>query len=119
MTPEKILQIAEENDVHQLNHLAADKFCLQFAQAVLDSEQSELNAVLFGKCYWCGDTKAGFYHVKCAQAMSSSNSQEFSKAVSRYQKELEEIKERDDILEEIVNGQNKLVAHLLVKMRAR
>ena len=57
--------------------------------------------------------------MKCAQAMSSSNSQEFSKAVSRYQKELEEIKERDDILEEIVNGQNKLVAHLLVKMRAR
>ena len=42
MTPEKILQIAEENDVHQLNHPAADKFCLQFAQAVLDSEQSEL-----------------------------------------------------------------------------
>jgi len=42
MNTEKILEIAELNDVHQLNHPAADKFCIQFANAILDAEQNEL-----------------------------------------------------------------------------
>ncbi len=39
---EKILEIAKLNDVHRLNHPAADKFCIQFANAILDEERTEL-----------------------------------------------------------------------------
>ena len=39
------------------------------------------------KCYWCGDTKAKFYHVACAQEMSTSNCKMYSEIVADYQKQ--------------------------------
>lgn len=44
------------------------------------------------QCYWCGDTNAGFYHVKCAQKMSHSSIKEYSRILANYQKTIEKLK---------------------------
>ena len=51
--------------------------------------QGELAEKFSGKCYWCGDIKAGFYHVECAQKMSTGNVEEYKKVVLSLQDTLE------------------------------
>ncbi len=58
MNTEKILEIAKLNDAHHLNHPAADKFCIQFANAILDAEQTGLKKL----CSHAGLLKAQESH---------------------------------------------------------
>ena len=58
--------------------------------------QRELAEKFSGKCYWCGDIKAGFYHVECAQKMSTGNVEEYKKVVLSLQDTLESTRKKLD-----------------------
>ncbi len=70
------------------------------------------------KCYWCGNTKADFYHVECARKMSDSNSKSYSEVLLSTQEMLNKERQKNLNSWNIMVGQGEFIKLLLAESGA-